>query len=646
MFLIPNNFIQNIGQSLGSLLTTKTTPTFSVGGNSQLTSPVPAPAPAYFISDQIQNLITKPVPAPAPYLSDQTQTLINSSTITKAIVNIEPASLPLQFPIIKPLIGSPSNGFFTPPQSTYNEVKTPIVYIAPPPPPPAAPPIDIFLSKIRFSTPFYNSDEISDILTELISDDELLKAVFALEKAHFSAIVYLAVERLVDGEDIRALVEMRYETRNDLLLNYLKREADDIYVFRNFFKIMSNLMANPISKSVISVESDISVPNINSTVSDELYSYVRALISKYNKEDPFSNVNISGLTFSPEAYEQFTSTEEESVIINNIKDLFPKTRIMNSKKFFSGVFNEAYSTIINKLFENRLVNNYVIPESYIDSAIKFGSVQASTETSLSSKYFLKLCEAYGLSAPAINETIAHNFSYIDDNMLKSIVEKVFPNGEYFNRSSKFYMGKRLISFERSINTYDELSYTSVNADSLGTINLALNNNYVIAKDNGEVISFGKKNYTRLMINTLFDAMRGASLQNYAYNEIDKLTFSQITTYLNSVKSTVETFINNSFENSLYTESETLFMMFFKDIFSQYIEYLKNNNITSNFKPTLSVSNRNKYKLLNTIQQTFIFIPELIRRISSNEQYITLEKTLIVGYNEASSSSYMRYLRGI
>jgi hypothetical protein len=646
MFLIQNNFIQNIGQSLGSLLNKKTTPTFSVGGNFQLSSVSPAPAPSFFISDQVQSLITKPVSTPAPYfISEQIQTLISSSTVINNIVNQEPSPIPIQFPVIRPLVGSPSNGFFTPPQSTYNEVKTPIVYIAPPPPLPAAPPIDIFLSKIRFSTPFYNSDEISDILTELISDDELLKAVFALEKAHFSAIVYLAVERLVDGEDIRALVEMRYETRNDLLLNYLKREAEDIYVFRNFFKIMSNLMANPISKTILPVENDISVPNINSLMNDELYTYARSLITKYQKEDPFSQAVLPSVTFSQEAAESlgYTATiEEEASVILDMRSSGNKNRVMSSKRLFNSVFNYSYPIILNKLYTNRLVSDYSIPESDINLLVKTGGMQAATPSPFIPNYFLKLSEAYGLSS-VMNP---QNLLFITDNMLKSVLDKVFPNGDYFNRSSEFYMGKRLVSFDQSINTYDELSYGSVNKDSLHAINLALNNNHIIAKDSGEVLSFGKKNYTRLMINTLFDAMRESSLENYAYDQIDKLTFTQITSYLDTVKSSVEDFIDDSFESGIYTESETLFMLFFKDIFSQYIDYLKNNNIISEFKPTLSTSGINNYKLLNMVQQTFIFLPELIRRILANQQYVTLEKTLFVGYNEASASSYVRYLRGI
>jgi hypothetical protein len=592
------------------------------------------------------SLARPPVDQPSTgtyYISAPIQALIDGSTavVSKAVVVSELAvdiSSKLRdnyfrnefIPVVRQELPPP------PPRVT--------VFYPPPPLPPLPPPIDIFLSKIRFGTPSYSSDETSQILIDMIGEDndDLLKAVFALEKAHFSAILYLAVEKLIDTEDIRALIEMKYETRNDLLLNYLKREPEDIYVFRNFIKIMSDLMGTSLTKNTNSVFNSVSVPSINVDTNIELFEYCRGLINKYNNEDPFSllplsdsiNTDIILMDLGP-----VLDLNREALTITSLKEEDSDINV-NTKKFFSNILNDSYVDIIKNLYDNRFIPNYSISESLVNLTIKSAAEFTYDSETLQSNYFIELSKVYdtGIVEP-------FNFEYLNDDILESLMNNIFPSSSTFDKDSDFYITRRLVNFEQNINTYNELSYTDINKDSLFPTLLALEDNKILAKDNGEIVHFGKKSYTRIVMDTIYNALKEYSLNNYKYDEIDKLTFTQITAYLNDVKSDVLEFVDESFEDGLYTESESTFMIFFKDIFSDYIEYLKNNSITTPFKPKLSATGIKKYKLLNAVQQTFMFLPELIKRIRANRQYKTFEQTLLVGYNEYPSLSYVKYLRG-
>jgi hypothetical protein len=592
------------------------------------------------------SLARPPVDQPSTgtyYISAPIQALIDGSTavVSKAVVVSELAvdiSSKLRdnyfrnefIPVVRQELPPP------PPRVT--------VFYPPPPLPPLPPPIDIFLSKIRFGTPSYSSDETSQILIDMIGEDndDLLKAVFALEKAHFSAILYLAVEKLIDTEDIRALIEMKYETRNDLLLNYLKREPEDIYVFRNFIKIMSDLMGTSLTKNTNSVFNSVSVPSINVDTNIELFEYCRGLINKYNNEDPFSllplsdsiNTDIILMDLGP-----VLDLNREALTITSLKEEDSDINV-NTKKFFSNILNDSYVDIIKNLYDNRFIPNYSISESLVNLTIKSAAEFTYDSETLQSNYFIELSKVYdtGIVEP-------FNFEYLNDDILESLMNNIFPSSSTFDKDSDFYITRRLVNFEQNINTYNELSYTDINKDSLFPTLLALEDNKILAKDNGEIVHFGKKSYTRIVMDTIYNALKEYSLNNYKYDEIDKLTFTQITAYLNDVKSDVLEFVDESFEDGLYTESESTFMIFFKDIFSDYIEYLKNNSITTPFKPKLSATGIKKYKLLNAVQQTFMFLPELIKRIRANRQYKTFEQTLLVGHNEYPALSYVKYLRG-
>jgi hypothetical protein len=540
-------------------------------------------------------------------------------------------------------------------------------------------PTDKILKKMIHDTTNYPSNEeyeatIVNFIGNVDDSDELLSSIFSLDKEHFTKVIFLILSKLIDIEDLRTVISMKYETRNDLLKEYLKFDIDMIYALRNFaFKVANSFSDNIVKYQV----SDIQVPNFSNIIDTSLFNYDRKLFQKYSKDDPFSLVSIEdkgtySSSFLRSSVLSTNNTESEIIILDEMKKMNINNPVsLDLKKFFSQFLNNEYPEIIleDLYFESKELPKIEYGRTFTSGnlqnngnragdTLRLKDASSAVVTSINNtnytNYFTNLYKVYNSSSP--ENDAEYNFDYFESSeianskYIKEMINELFldvPN-TIFDRKSEYYMNRYLLSFSEGINSYAQESYIKLNKSVIEPlINSLVENNYVISdkiQGANEILHFGK-NRTRFMMDIITTSLRKSRIIPYTGQNLEKFPYTNLIEYLNSIENSIKDYIDANMET--YSHSERIFLIFFRHLFLDYMDYLKNDSRPVDSYKLLVTSEYNLlHKSLKLIQQTFSLLPSTINRITDNQLYKNLNRSLIGTYKNSSSKSYIDYLRGV
>jgi hypothetical protein len=532
-------------------------------------------------------------------------------------------------------------------------------------------PLYLYLKKIRNNISVLSLKDIEDMFIKILSPDELdlISVIFSLERTHFLAIVFLLFLGRINAEDIKRMVKMTYYNRSEAIINFLQKDRDELYIFRNFMSIMNSKFNNLEGRYPERIQSlsDILVKNTSAQVNDNIITHTSAIISSQEAINPFAKLDLSAnrdyrYLLRRLSY-RIRDKGKAAELINQLL-LEEKDKTLDKKAFFSTILSKNFPSFIYKHYQNRLFYRWrrlsdsinIITEPEITAAVQEAvkEVYENVDPQLTDlDYFKYLYNVYNetMNNTTLFPSDIYTFDYVGNTYIKGLLNSIFPEDSTFSisKSSPKYLAKYFLSFDSDKGRSDEKSFFNVNGSFIRPLLTGLLENDLLVDDSGNVLSFGSYNKTSFISDSFIDAIDDIISNNTSNNTLSLLklediptkTYSSVVSYTDSLKNAVKSSISTSAYGSV---SQRIFNVFFNDIFDQYMAYLVNGK-DEDFEVKLSTETFKIYKLLSFIQQTFINIIGIVDKIENNEAYQTFSNTLVLFNSSDYTEAFLDYLGG-
>jgi len=506
-----------------------------------------------------------------------------------------------------------------------------------------------FITKLESIPQEVSAEDITSFFLKLLNNDEkLMSSLFSLEYNYFKAILLLAFNGMLNGKEIKRLIETDNYNRKEILLGLLRKDEGKIdlfhplkdYINSKFYNLdfqdQRILSANPSSlNSSIKLNDDIL----------EYFNYVldKPLFSQSETTDPldyFASISRK-LLYTTDEY----SALQTALDVSNSSN----AKVLDKKSFYNILFNRYMDKYLRRSFTNRLAFGYsTLGKVATDSELS-ADVRTAINESIKNidpvqyNYFKNLYWVYNNTDNYITATnfnyntslasnLYDNFQYVaaDYPEVAELLKELFPyNSEYsISRDSKYYMSKYFMSFESDNNTNNEASLLKLNNPFIKPAIDALFDNDIVIDNEGRLITLG--NSTK--VSYIFDILNTFIVSYADYKKLEELitpslSYESLVIYINKLKTDLVAYIN-AYQNG--SKSERIFKLFFVEIIEQYLLYLINIDAVS-FEVVFSDKLLKLYRLLSFVQQTFITSMDLI-------DYTERDDTFKV-FSEISSSFY-------
>jgi hypothetical protein len=530
-------------------------------------------------------------------------------------------------------------------------------------------PLYIYLKKIRNQISTLSLKDVEDMFIKILSPDEfdLISVVFSLERTHFLAIVFLLFLGRINAEDIKRMVRMTYYNRGEAIINFLQKDRDELYIFRNFMSIMNSKFNNLEGRYPERIQSlnDMLVKNTSAQVSDNIITHTSAIITSQEAINPFAKLNLSAnrdyrYLLRRLSY-RIRDRGKAAELINQLL-LENRNKTLDKKSFFSTILSKNFPSFIYRHYQNRLFYRWrklsdsidIITEPEITAAVQEAVKEVYENENVTPQptdldYFKYLYNIYNGDTTFPSEISGiYTFDYVENEYVKDLLNSIFPEDSAFSisKSSPKYLAKYFLSFDSDKGRSDEKSFFNVNGSFIRPLLTGLLENDLLVDDSRNVLSFGSYNKTSFISDSFIDAIddiiaNNTTLSLLKLEDIPTKTYSSVVSYTDSLKDAVKESISSSTYGSV---SQRIFNVFFNDIFDQYMAYLVNGK-DEDFEVKLSAETFKVYKLLSFIQQTFINIIGIVDKIENNEAYQTFSNTLVLFNSSDYTEAFLDYLGG-